>query len=204
MTPAYSEGFGFVEVVQRHGGPLLRLARRLVGSTADAEEIVQEALLRAYADRFRRARSSAQHASQDHKGRELTACVYKITHNLSVDYLRRRRLRLLDRDAIARRPDARAPTAEQAFEIEALRAAVRDAVGGLPENYRDVVSLRFGLGLTYRAISRQLGVSVSAVEARLHRAKARLRKALAPWAGPGRGRRAATSTTETRRHRGRL
>ena len=185
MTPAYSEGFGIVEVVQRHGGPLLRLARRLVGSTADAEEIVQEALLRAYADRLRRARSSAQYASQDHKSRELTACVYKITHNLSVDYLRRRRLRLrlLDRDAIARRPDARAPTPEQAFEIEALRAAVRDAIAGLPENYRDVVSLRFGLGLTYRAISRQLGTSVSAVEARLHRAKGRLRKALAPWVG---------------------
>ncbi len=194
MTPAYSEGFGFVEVVQRHGGPLLRLARRLVGSTADAEEIVQEALLRAYADRLRRARSSAQYASQDHsgredhKGRELTASVYKITHNLSVDYLRRRRLRLLDRDAIARRPDARAPTPEQAFEIEALRAAVRDAVAGLPENYRDVVSLRFGLGLTYRAISRQLGTSVSAVEARLHRAKGRLRKALAPWVGRARRR----------------
>jgi hypothetical protein len=56
LTPAFTEGAGLVEVVRRHSGPLVRFARRLVGSTEDAEEIVQEALLRAYANRLRRAR----------------------------------------------------------------------------------------------------------------------------------------------------
>jgi RNA polymerase sigma-70 factor (ECF subfamily) len=173
LTPAYSEGVGFVDVVRQHGGPLMRFAMRLVGSSADAEEIVQEALMRAYADRMKRARTR----------RELAASVYRITHNLSVDHLRRRRLRLLDREVIACRADMRARSPERIYELGALRTAVRRAVEELPEGYRDVVSLRFGLGLTYRAIARELKLSVPAVEARLHRAKDRLRKALAPWAG---------------------
>jgi len=143
--------------------------------------------MRAYADRLRRARAPVPRRTR-RTGPELAASLYRITHNLSVDYLRRRRMRLLDRDAIACRPDGRQSTPAQAYELETLRAAVRQAVAELPEGYRDVISLRFGLGLTYRAIARQLRTSVPSVEARLHRAKARLRKALAPWAGPRRSR----------------
>ena len=144
-----------------------------MGSTEDAEEIVQEALLRAYAHRMRRAR----------RPRELTNSVYRITRNLSVDYLRRKRLRLIDEGAIDRRPDTRAPGPEEALELEALREAVRRAVEELPDNYREAVALRFGLGLSYRECARQLKIGVSALESRLHRAKARLRNALRPWAG---------------------
>jgi RNA polymerase sigma-70 factor (ECF subfamily) len=172
VTPVYTEGANLLEVVQRHSGALARLARRLVGSPEDAEEIVQEALLRTYTHRLQRAQ----------KPREIRATVYKITHNLSVDHLRRRRLRLMDREAMDRRPNPRSLTPDEAAYVEALRAAVRQAVEDLPQNYRDVIAMRFGMGLTHRAIARALGVGVSAVESRLHRAKARLRHQLRPWA----------------------
>ncbi len=174
MTPAFTpHSVGLVEVVRRHTDPLVRFARRLVGSLDDAEEIVQEALLRVYANRLRRAR----------RGRELENSVYKITRNLAIDHLRRKRLRLVDTSALERRPDTHAPTPEEALELEALREAVDRAVAELPESYREVVALRFGMGLSYRECARQLRIGVTAFEARLHRAKARLRHALKPWAG---------------------
>ena len=185
MTSAFTEGAGIVEIVRRHSGPLVRFARRLVGSTEDAEEIVQEALLRAYASRLRRAR----------RPRELTNSVYKITRNLSVDYLRRKRLRLIDQSALESRPDTRVSSPEEALELEALREAVRRAVEELPDSYREVVALRFGLGMTYRDCARQLHIGVSAFESRLQRAKVRLRHELRPWAGRvGVRRRRATAT----------
>lgn len=177
MTPSYSENAGFLEVVDRHSGPLMRLVRRFVGSHEDAEEIVQEALLRAYADRLRRARSRS----------ELAASVYRIAKNLSIDHLRRKRLHLAARSELVCRPDFRVERPEDILELEALRAAVRKAVDELPPAYRKVITLRFGFGLTYRAMSRAIGVRLPTVEARLHRAKAALRRALAGWVSPMRG-----------------
>jgi len=176
VTPAYSEHAGFVDVVGRHGGALARLARRLVGSAADAEEIVQEALLRAYTDRMRRARQP----------REEVAAVYKITRNLSIDLLRRRRPRLVDSCVVDTYPARVAPTPEEELELDALREAVRLAVADLPAKYREVVAMRFGMGMSYRTIARALHIGLSCMESRLFRAKKRLRKALAPWVGPSR------------------
>jgi RNA polymerase sigma-70 factor (ECF subfamily) len=183
LTPALTEGASIVEVFRRHSGPLIRFARRLVGSTEDAEEIVQEALLRAYANRLRRAR----------RPRELANSVYKITRNLSIDHLRRKRMRLVEQSAFESRPDTRATSPEEALELEALRDAVRHAVEELPDDYREVIALRFGMGLTYRECARTLHIGAKAFEARLHRAKIRLRHALKPWAGRVgvRGKRAA-------------
>jgi RNA polymerase sigma-70 factor (ECF subfamily) len=174
VTPACTDGTGLVDILQRHSEALARFARRLVGSQDDADEIVQEALLRAYAHRMRRARQP----------RELKASVYKITHNLSVDHLRKKRVHLMDREVMDAQPHPRSSTPDELLYIEALRAAVRQAIEGLPEDYRVVISLRFGMGLTYRAIARALGVSLPTVESRLHRAKARLRHELKPWATP--------------------
>jgi RNA polymerase sigma-70 factor (ECF subfamily) len=190
VTPAYTEGAGFVEVARTHTDPLVRLARRLVGSVDDAEEIVQEALLRAYADRMRRSREP----------KDLAASVYTITRNLSIDHLRRKRAHPVERASLECRPDPR-PGPAQALELAALRAAVRQAVADLPRPYRQVVTLRYGFGYSYRGIAKELRLRMSAVEARLHRAKKRLRRALRHWVAPtrsGRRRGAGRSVPATR------
>ena len=58
------------------------------------------------------------------------------------------------------------------------RGAVQRAIDSLPEDYRDVIVLRFMEDLTYDEIARHLGVPVSTVETRLHRAKKQLRELL--------------------------
>ena len=59
-----------------------------------------------------------------------------------------------------------------------LLAAVEQAIERLPEDYRAVIVLRFMEDLTYDEIARHLGVPVSTVETRLHRAKKQLRELL--------------------------
>lgn len=167
----------FVEVFQRNAGALLRVARRLVGSQDDAEEIVQEALLRAYADMRRRFRQP----------RETEASLYRIAHNLSVDLLRRKRMRLIDSSLIDLRAAPWRRGVEDEAEHEQLREAVRRAVSDLPEKYRKVVALRFGAGLSYRAIQRALRLSRPCLETRVFRAKRMLKKSLAPWIERPRG-----------------
>src|SRR5947207_980476 len=58
------------------------------------------------------------------------------------------------------------------------RGEAQRAIDSLPEEYRDVVVLRFMDDLTYDEIARHLGVPVSTIETRLHRAKKQLRRLL--------------------------
>jgi RNA polymerase sigma-70 factor, ECF subfamily len=56
--------------------------------------------------------------------------------------------------------------------------AVRRAIQALPPDYRDAIVLRYMEDLSYDEIARHLGVPVSTVETRLHRAKKQLRQLL--------------------------
>jgi RNA polymerase sigma-70 factor (ECF subfamily) len=58
------------------------------------------------------------------------------------------------------------------------QSTVRRAIERLPRDYRDVVVLRYMEDLTYDEIARHLGVPVSTIETRLHRAKKQLRQLL--------------------------
>ena len=58
------------------------------------------------------------------------------------------------------------------------RTLVRDAVEGLPRRDREILLLKYTEDWSYRELAGHLGVSESAVEARLHRARQRLRRAI--------------------------
>jgi RNA polymerase sigma-70 factor (ECF subfamily) len=60
------------------------------------------------------------------------------------------------------------------------RADLHAALGGLPERDRELLRLRYCEDLTQAAIARRLGVPESTVKIRLHRARARLRRAYVP------------------------
>ncbi|MEK6237281.1 MAG: sigma-70 family RNA polymerase sigma factor, partial [Planctomycetales bacterium] len=59
------------------------------------------------------------------------------------------------------------------------RALVRKALEGLARRDREILLLKYTEDWSYRRLAEQLGISVSAVEARLHRARKRLREQLA-------------------------
>jgi RNA polymerase sigma-70 factor (ECF subfamily) len=148
---------------------LLRVALSRTSSTADAEDLVQDTLLRAYRaiDRF--------------DGTHPRAWLLTILRNAQANRVRRRRPSLhRDPDAGARLAEHREPqpSAEAVVVGELFDATVADAVAGLPARFRNVVELVDIDGLTYREAADVLAVPIGTVMSRLHRARLRIRTRL--------------------------
>lgn len=149
----------FAALVQAVAPRLVRVAARLVGDVATAEDVVQEALVRAHA-----AICDGSFAGRGH----VAAWLYRIVANGAHDARRRqRRRRLADSP-----PDAAAPE-----RLEAQRA-LRELVGwldDLPAPQRVALVLSAFEGLSQREIAEIQECSEGAVEQRLVRARATLR-----------------------------
>jgi RNA polymerase sigma-70 factor (ECF subfamily) len=155
----------FLRLFDDHHLPLYRFAWRLTGSTADAEDIVQEcflALLRPGCG-FDPARTS------------LRTYLFGAVRNQALNRLRRRE-QVLQHDSL----DNRTP------ETEALRdelaGAVAAAIAELPESQREILLLAHYEQLSLAEIAEITELEVTAVKSRLQRARASLRDALAAYA----------------------
>ena len=144
------------------------VALRMLGRPAEAEDVAQEAFLRAH-------RSLA-----DFRGdAKLSTWLYAITSRLCLNRLAsadRRRV-TYDDDAVARTPaDDPAPTAD--IERRERERALHDAIAGLDHDRRMVVVLCDLEGLPYEDAAAALGVPLGTVRSRLHRARMELREKL--------------------------
>ena len=102
------------------------------------------------------------------------AWLFGIARNAALDELRRgKRIATL----VAEPVDAAAAT-DEAAERALERAAVRDALAGLPPRDREVIALKFHAGLDNAELAAVLGVSVSNAGTQLHRAMTKLRRAV--------------------------
>ena len=157
----------FEEVVRRFQPQVSRLAFRLLGwrSRAEVEDVVQEVFLAALTH-CRRFRGQSSLATW------LTA----ITLNKCRSHQRRWRvaLRLFLHGRRENDSDAPAPPPVDAPALAETSAAVRRAVQALPQKDREVIVLRYFESLSAHEIAALTGASRSAVEVRLHRARARL------------------------------
>lgn len=144
-----------------------RVAYRMLGDQAEAEDVAQEAMLRLW-----------RMAPDWEPGRaRVTTWLYRVTVNLSTDRLRRRRETTGDGEL----PEV-ADTAPGATEriTEANRAAaLARALEALPERQREAVVLRHLEGLANPEIAEIMGVGVEAVESLTARGKRRLTELLA-------------------------
>jgi RNA polymerase sigma-70 factor, ECF subfamily len=147
---------------------LFRVAMSITRNRADAEDVVQDTLLRAYRgiDRF--------------DGRHPRAWLLTILRNAQINRVRRKRPELLrDPDAAMERL---ADTSEQGGGVEdtvvdsTFDAAVETAYERLPEKFRSVVELVDLGGLSYQESADILDVPVGTIMSRLHRARGRIRK----------------------------
>lgn len=149
---------------------LYRVARRLTRSTADAEDLVQDTLLKAYRafDRF--------------DGRYLRAWLLTIMRNHHRNQLRKRRPDLLNDEVAQRLPghgqDARRDGVDERAFHDDLDPVVREALRSLSPKHRSVIALVDLDGLTYREAAELLGVPVGTVMSRLHRARSKVRSRL--------------------------
>ncbi len=149
---------------------LLRVAMTLTAQPADAEDLVQDTLLRAYraVDRF--------------DGEHPRAWLLTIMRRAEINRHRRRRPHLLDDpDADLERLTARdtAASPEEVIVGQGFDEAVATALAALPDKHRQVVRLVDIGGLSYAEAARVLDVPEGTVMSRLHRARKRIRTQLA-------------------------
>jgi RNA polymerase sigma-70 factor (ECF subfamily) len=155
------------EVARNHGRFLYTVAYRLTGNDDDAQDLVQEVLLR-----VRRGLGTYQPGN-------LEGWLSRIATNAFLDEVRRRRRR-----AVELLPDEPervippAPSADVAAEAEALPHDVHQALQRLTPDYRAAVVLCDVIGLSYEEISATLGIPIGTVRSRIHRGRAMLREAL--------------------------
>jgi RNA polymerase sigma-70 factor (ECF subfamily) len=179
-----------VDLILAEADHLRMVGRRLTHCDADADDLAQEAMLRAY---LARARFTA--------GTSVRAWTTTILRRifLTEAALRRRRPTRTDTDAggplggIAER-DARA--AAKAFGsfaelAEDLDDEVKRALGRVPTHYREALDLAVMQDMSCKEISRAVSLPPGTVMSRIHRARERMRAELAAYPGRPRARAAA-------------
>ncbi len=149
---------------------LYRVALSLAGQQADAEDLVQDTLIRAYRaiDRF--------------DGAYPRAWLLTILRHTHLNRVRVRSAVLLaDGDGVAATMDRLGTATEAAEEVvvsEMFEAVVAEALSALPEKHRRVIQLVDFEGLSYQEAADWLGVPRGTVMSRLHRARTRIRTRL--------------------------
>jgi RNA polymerase sigma-70 factor (ECF subfamily) len=153
------------EVARDHGRFLYNVAYRLAGSDADAQDLVQESLIR-----IRRGLETFTPGS-------LEAWLARIVTNVFLDEVRRKRRR--PTVALPEQPDVVLPPTAAADEASvALSDEVQRALAALPEEFRTAVVLSDVVGLSYDEIAGTQGIPVGTVRSRIHRGRRLLRAAL--------------------------
>ena len=150
-----------------HLDALFRVALRLVGNTADADDLVQDTLFRAY-----------QAWDQFARGTNAKAWLITILRHVFIDaYDREARRRQILSSAPSPSNDARVPFFDNLVDDQVVRA-----IDALPLRYREVVVLRDIEDLHYAEMATVLGVPVGTVRSRLSRARAILQNKLLDYA----------------------
>jgi RNA polymerase sigma-70 factor (ECF subfamily) len=157
------------EIARDHGRFLYTVAYRLTGHHDDAQDLVQEVLLR-----VRRGLATYEPGS-------LEGWLSRITTNTFLDDVRRRARRPLD--VMGELPEPLVGVdadPEEALARTGLPADVQTALSQLPPDYRAAVVLCDVVGMDYAEIAEALGIPPGTVRSRIHRGRAQLRKVLVP------------------------
>jgi len=155
------------EVARSHGRFLYTVAFRLTGNNDDAQDLVQEVLLR-----VRKGLATYQPGN-------LEGWLSRIATNTFLDEIRWRRRR--PTEVMADEPDRVLPPiegADVALESQVLSTDIQAALVRLSPEYRTVVVLCDVVGNSYEEISEALNIPLGTVRSRIHRGRAQLRKAL--------------------------
>jgi RNA polymerase sigma-70 factor (ECF subfamily) len=170
----------FEVLVRTHGGRMLAVARRLLGSEEDAKDAIQDAFISAF-----------KNIGTFEGGSRLATWLHRIAINAALMKLRMRQRKNeqpIEPLLPAFRDDGH-PThparpwkesADQAVQRREMRDFVRQSIDRLPETHRIVLVLRDIEELDTEETGRLLGISESAVKTRLHRARQALRTLIDP------------------------
>jgi RNA polymerase sigma-70 factor, ECF subfamily len=161
----------FEVLMRRYNQRLYRVARGIVRDHAEAEDVMQQAYLNAYA-----------HLHQyEHRG-SFAGWLMRIAVHEAFARARRRAAAAVNESATDAQPcdllPSPSPDPEQAALARELRDGLEATIDSLAETYRPVFVLREVEGLSTAETARALGLSEDVVKTRLHRARAMLRETL--------------------------
>ncbi len=169
MTPNGTDGgAGFFE---QHYDRVHRYVRGMVRDSSEAEDLTQEAFLRAHRERATLRDPGA-----------MLSWLYQIATRVALDRLRQRtaaapRESRLSLDEVDQ-PDPGTPSLQQVLEQSEMGACVQRFLVAVPDGYRSVLLLHDVHGLSGPEISENLGLPLATVKIRLHRARQRLKASL--------------------------
>lgn len=155
------------ELYDRYGALLYSLALRMVGTSEIAEEVLQDALLAVWRSAW----------MWDAGKSSLQAWLVTITRHRAIDALRKTKTRTpvlpLQSDLTSDEPSP-----DEAFFSEAASRQVREALGELPVQLREVLEVVYFAGLSHREAAERLGIPPGTVKSRLRLALERMGRRL--------------------------
>jgi RNA polymerase sigma-70 factor (ECF subfamily) len=167
----------FVELSKRHSNKILRRAYRIVKNWQDAEDVLQESLMRAFL-----------HLKDFEERSSFSSWLTRIAINFALMSLRKKRGHIEismevfndNHELLYRRePKDPAESPESHFSRRERERLLEGAIRELPPTIRQVVQMKLIEGRSGEEISQALGISVPAAKSRLARAKTALRVSLA-------------------------
>jgi RNA polymerase sigma-70 factor (ECF subfamily) len=181
--PDRDDGLTFDRVYESYADKVLNIAYRMTGDEDAARDLTQDVFLKVYQnlDTF------------EHRANIYT-WIYRIAVNHIYNYLKKERRRrwfsvldltvqeaLREEEVEPSYPAGNVPSADRLLEDGERAAVVWKAVGSLPPKYRVPLALYHYEGMSYKEIAESTGLSMAAVETRIHRARKKLIKLLEPW-----------------------
>jgi RNA polymerase sigma-70 factor, ECF subfamily len=171
----------FAELVAPYAPTVYQRARRLTGNPADAEDVSQEAFLKAW------SRLEQFSGQEDDTADDFRAWVSRIAANTSIDVLRQRRdgkivsleeRRDANAETLGSGIPARDDNPEERYARRELSRILAAAIVQLPRDLRQACLLRDVLHYSTQEVADRLDISIMAVRLRLFRAHRRLREKL--------------------------
>jgi RNA polymerase sigma-70 factor (ECF subfamily) len=173
------DGRALEELIARHQARVFRFSLKMCRRNEDAEDVLQETLL------------AAARTIKDYRGEaSLSTWLYTIARSFCIK--KRRRSKFAPEHVVSLASADAQPALEvadpsrlpdEALHEREIAAALGDAVAALAPGYREVLVLRDMEGLPAAEVAQVMGLKVEAVKSRLHRARAQVRRALAPLLG---------------------
>lgn len=169
----------FEQLVKRYDRNVFRIAQHITQNREDAEDVVQDAFLKAF-----------QNLGQFQGQSKFYTWLVRIAVNEALMRLRRRRPERMvsidedvktEEDSIPREIADWSPNPEQLYNQGELKEILQKTIQGLPESFRTVFILRDVEGLSTEETADALGLSVPAVKSRLLRARLQLRERLTKY-----------------------
>jgi RNA polymerase sigma-70 factor (ECF subfamily) len=175
----------FSQLVKRYDRNVFRIAQHITHNEEDAQDVVQDAFLKAY-----------QNLDQFQGNSKFYTWLVRIAVNEALMKLRRRRTDRtvsIDEDveteegSMPREVADWSPNPEQLYRQSELSDILKKTIQGLPQGFRTVFVLRDVEGLSTEETAEMLGLSIPAVKSRLLRARLQLRERLAKYFKTKRG-----------------